>query len=76
MQRGGEASALDEGRPGVQWHLALLLVHAVDDLPDHLLGPGGPALGERHDPDVVFTNREVVEPVSDSAERARQSHVL
>ena len=32
---------------------------AVHDVPDQLLGPGGPALGVGHDPDVVLPHLDL-----------------
>ena len=38
-----------------------LVVKVMDDPPQDVLGPGGAALGERHDPDVIGPQLEVVD---------------
>ena len=50
--------AVNEGSPGTGD-----LLGSTDDVPDDLLGPGGPALGAGHDPHVVWPGLDLVDEV-------------
>ena len=63
---------IEEGRSPTNWLLDPLHLNPVDDVPEDLLGPGGPTLGVGHHPDVVLPHLHVVhqlcvveEPLSD-----------
>ena len=54
---------VQEGRPLEQRLLDPLHLNPVDDVPEDLLGPGGPALGVGHHPHVVLPHLHVVDEV-------------
>ena len=55
-----EGVKLEEGKPVPEQGFAALQVEAMGHLPHQLLGPGGPALGIGHYPDIIRPNADTL----------------